>query len=71
MGFYPSFFNFLLSFLGQRQEVEGENCTALQTVAGFVQEGLASNSCSSPRETLGQLGLLLFSGQSPTKGIWR
>lgn len=33
------FFQFPFSFLGQRQEVEGETCTALQTVGGFIQKG--------------------------------
>lgn len=36
----------------------------------LFRKGLASNSCSSPREMLEQLGPLLF-WQSPVKGIWR
>lgn len=40
MGFSPHpFFNPLFSFLGQGQEVEAGNCTSLQTVAGFIQNG--------------------------------
>lgn len=70
----PSSFFFLISFspfLGQGQKAEGENCPPLQTVAGFIQKGLASNSCSSYREIQKQLGPSLFSWQGPVKGIWR
>lgn len=69
--FFFFFLNLLFSFLGQGQKAEGENCPALQTVAGFIQKGLTGNSCSSYRERLEQLGPPLFSGQSPVKGIWR
>lgn len=34
----------------------------MQTVAGFIQKGLASNSCSSYRELQKQLGLLCSLG---------
>lgn len=37
--FAPIFFQFLFSFLGRRQEVEGEPGSTVQTVAGLIPKG--------------------------------
>lgn len=65
MGSSPIFFfKSLFLLFGTRTEGRGENCPTLQTVAGFLQKGLAGNSCSSYREIPEQLGPSLFSAGS-------
>lgn len=64
MGFSPSFFQFPFLLFGK--ETGGGERVALRSkqLLDLFRKGLAGNSCSSPRETLGQLGPPLFSWQS-------
>lgn len=62
------FFNFLFSFLGQRQEVEGENRTALQTVAGFIQKGPGQQQLFLSQRNVGTTGASFVLLAEPWEG---
>lgn len=69
MGFFPHlFFNFLFSFFGTETGVAGENCTVLQTVAGFIQQGPGQQQLFLSQRNVGTTGASFVLQAEPCEG---